>query len=162
MVFAAFVLHAALTFAPARGLPDCIRPRGPELSRSANDAYRRSPRFRQLVTRIDALHGIVYVQPRPYVDSTARQVLLGAMVHAVTVAGAYRIVRFLVFPGERSAAVMAHEFQHVIEVLEAGATSESDVDALYARIGARAGARVVETAAATETERLVERELRRR
>jgi hypothetical protein len=57
---------------------------------------------------------------------------------------------------------MAHEFQHVIEVLEAGATSESDVDALYRRIGSQAGARVVETAAATMTERLVERELRKR
>jgi hypothetical protein len=50
----------------------------------------------------------------------------------------------------------------VIEVLEAGATSEAQVDELYVRIGAHTGAYVSETPAAQDCERRVGRELRRR
>ncbi len=160
MGFALIVL--ALGFASPPALPGHIRPRGPELTTAATDAYRRSPEFRRLVTRIAAVHGVVYIEPRPYVDATSRRVLDGAMLHGVTIAGSQRIVRVLVRPCDRSAVIMAHELQHVLEVLEAGATTQSEVEALYARIGAQTGAGVSETAAATETERLVERDLRKR
>ena len=150
----------ALAVAPAPALPAHIRPRGPELTAAATGAYQRSAEFRRLVTRIGVLRGVVYIEPRPYVDAASRRVLDGAMLHGVTVAGSQRIVRVLVRPCDHAAVVMAHEFQHVIEVLEAGATSQSEIEVLYARIGAQTGAGVSETAAAMETERLVERELR--
>ena len=64
--------------------------------------------------------------------------------------------------GDRSVRLMAHEFQHAIEVLTSEASTEGEIDALFGRIGVPAGAWTTETTGAIVAERAVGRELSRR
>jgi hypothetical protein len=65
--------------------------------------------------------------------------------------------------GDRPIYLLAHELQHVVEVLEApDVLTERDVDQLFERIGWRAFAGDMETQAALDTERAVRSELSRR
>ena len=61
--------------------------------------------------------------------------------------------------GERSLEIMAHEFQHAVEVLSSSASNEAEIDASFARIGIPVGGRLTETAAAGVVEQAVSREL---
>jgi predicted transcriptional regulator len=79
-------------------------------------------------------------------------------------AGAHRVLNIVVAPesGDRSMITLAHELQHAIEVLEADdVTTETAVDRLFERIGARVGASIMETRSAVDVQRVVARELSR-
>ena len=124
----------------------------------------RSATFREVVARIAALNGIVYVQPTIIVQSEARRVLDGALIHRVTWVGSRRALVVIVVPGQgdRSVTILAHEFQHATEVLASSASTEAEIDALFARIGVHVGAGTTETTAAIAVERAVSRELSKR
>jgi hypothetical protein len=130
---------------------------------AVNGALARSTTFAELANRIRALRGVVYIRDGYTLQLRTKRVLSGALSHRVTMAGDQRVLHVSVAMGNGDEALrtLAHEFQHVIEVLESLAATDADVDALYERIGNPIAAGVVETDAALATEQIVARELRR-
>jgi hypothetical protein len=120
--------------------------------------------FRRLVERVATLHGIVYLTAKQVLQSQTLRVIDGTLQHRVTVAGSYRLLYATVTPysGLRPLPIIAHELQHVIEVLESNATSEREIDDLFDRIGVYTATRTVETAAALAVEETVKKELARK
>jgi hypothetical protein len=118
----------------------------------------RSPMFASLVHVIERANVIVYVE-RPW--GMPRN--LGGVTRLVTATAGVRYVRVSVnaaLIGDQLTALLAHEFQHVVEL----ASREDVVDraafaALYRRIGYSSGERSYETEAAQEVERRVLTEL---
>lgn len=150
--------------AAREAVPPQLRPLDCRLAVAIAHGRERSATFRQLVDRVGALHGIVYIHLKPYVNPRTNAVLDGGLSHAVTTAGVYRMLRVMVgaAEGDRPIFILAHELQHAVEVLEApDVSAENAVDQLFERIGNHVHAGVVETQAANDTERAVRRELRR-
>ena len=145
----------------ARPAPRHIRVMNCQLQWIVATGLDRSPTFRQLVGRVDALDGIVYVNSglahRP---GTSHQ-LDGLLQHRVVMAGSHRLTFVTMAPasGKRAVATLAHELQHVIELLESDATSEADAYELFRRIGITVAASEMETAGALEIQRAVLKEL---
>jgi hypothetical protein len=82
--------------------------------------YERSATFKRLVDDIESLHGIVYVDETP----AFAKGLDGALLHRVAGSRELPILRVLIRTNLASAygiAILAHELQHVREVLRAGA-----------------------------------------
>lgn len=144
-------------------MPEHIRTTSCEMVRAITVGMSTSPRFRRLVEHVAELHGIVYVIGRQVVQTETRRVIDGALQHRVTIAGSHRLFYVTVTPysGVRPVPIIAHELQHVIEVLESNATSEQEIDDLFERIGVRTGARTMETAAARAAELAVAKEVSR-
>jgi hypothetical protein len=127
------------------------------------EGQRRSPTLAALVEKIERSDTIIYV---------ARvHTLLHAMEGCLVIEGDGSPLRYLRVllaietPRERMIVVLAHELQHVIEVLEAHIPNErAAVEALFKRIGvATLGSRTgeqYETAAAQTLDTNVARELR--
>ena len=150
---------------PPETVPSQLRPLDCRLATAIADGLKRSETFRQLVDRVGTLNGIVYIQLKQSVDPRTKRVLDGALSHSFTTAGAYRVLHVMVgaVEGDRPIYLLAHEFQHVLEVLEApGVLTERDVDQLFERIGVRAFAGDMETQAALNVEHAVRSELSRR
>jgi hypothetical protein len=141
-------------------VPEHVRPLDCALATLAASGLDRSATFRDLVARIGALNGIVYIQPTVIVQPDARRVVSAGLIHRVTWIGSRRVLLVVLNPGlgDRSVITMAHEFQHAIEVLSSTASTESEIDALFDRIGTRVGAGMTETTAAIAVERAVRRE----
>lgn len=127
------VLDCRLTAAVARGLP-------------------RSPTLRALLARIEELHGLVYVTTAYEITRRNNHRLRGGTWNAVSAAGPYRLVRVVVEQryDDDGTALLAHELQHVIELLD----SPTGV------AGGEISAGIRESRKAQEVERLVTRELR--
>jgi hypothetical protein len=144
-------------------IPEHMRPSGCAMTRALARGITVSRAFRQLVNRISALGGIVYVLPGQVVQPESKRVLDGALLHRVTLAGPHRLLWVKVVPaaGDRAVITLAHELQHAVEVLESNASTERQIDALFERIGTPVGAWTSETFAAIEMERVVRRELSR-
>jgi len=145
-------------------LPPQVRPLTCRTAARMSDGMARSATLRREIDRVGELNGIVYVRDAYYVDPRTKRVLSGALSHAITMAGAHRVLNMVVAPesGDRSMITLAHELQHAIEVLEADdVTTETAVDRLFERIGARVGASIMETRSAVDVERVVARELSR-
>jgi hypothetical protein len=105
---------------------------------------------------------MVYIEDGYYVNSQTKRVLSASLSHRISVAGAHRVLHLTVAPqsGDRSIINLAHELQHVLEVLEAtDVSTEAAIDQLFERIGMRMSAGVMETQAALTVERTVAREL---
>jgi hypothetical protein len=146
-------------------VPLQLRPLDCRLAAATADGLERSATFRHLVERVGALNGIVYIHLKPYVNPQTKRELDGGLSHAVTTAGAHRLLHVMVGAGQgdRPIYILAHELQHAIEVLEASDVStENAVDQLFERIGTQVYAGAVETQAALDVERAVRRELSRR
>src|SRR5262245_27856155 len=146
-------------------VPLQLRPLDCRLAAVIADGLKRSATFHHLVERVGTLNGIVYIHLRPYVKLDGTLVQDGALLHSVTTAGAYRVLHVIVNAnrGDRPIVILAHEFQHAIEVLEAADVStENAVDQLFERIGFRVYGGAVETRAALDVEDIVKRELSRR
>jgi hypothetical protein len=160
-LFTCHASDAALGVCEVNGVPDYIRSFDCRLAKAIASGLERSKTFRQLVERVGCLQGIVYIEAQYYVRLQTGIVLPGALAHTVTKAGPYRILRVLVGPhsGDRPIVVLAHELQHAVEVLESDATTETEIDELFERIGVRASTGSVETLAARKVERAVAREL---
>lgn len=142
-------------------VPYQIRASTCELASHVMTGVARSETFRRQIERIGALKGIVYIEVGHYWNPNALRVLEGFLQHRVTMAGDYRLlyIRIGDVDGPQAVSLIAHELQHAIEVLESGASTEAEIDALFDRIGSSAGAWVTETEAATEAARTVAREL---
>ena len=142
-------------------VPDHIRTTSCDMMHAIEVGMSASPTFRRLVEQVAALHGIVYLTGKQVVQGPTRRVIDGTLQHRVTVAGSYRLLFATVTPysGVRPIPIIAHELQHAIEVLESNATSESEIDDLFERIGVRTGASTFETASALDVQRAVAREL---
>src|SRR5262245_44087567 len=145
-------------------VPLQLRPLDCRLAAVIADGLKRSATFSRLVERVGTLNGIVYIHLRPYVKLDGTLVKDGALLHSVTTAGPYRVLQMIVNAdrGDRPILILAHEFQHAIEVLETDDSTEKAVDQLFERIGFHVHWGAVETRAALDVEDTVRRELSRR
>ncbi|HUQ86110.1 MAG TPA: hypothetical protein VM096_01045 [Vicinamibacterales bacterium] len=154
-------LTSSATLAAERVGGRRIRPQDPRLNLVLQEGTSRSETFRALVNRIEASNVIVYVAGNPLMRSS----LSGALTW-MTGAGNYRYVRASISieqPFDQMIASVAHELQHVVEVIEdESVTDEKSLTALYKRIGQpsrAAGPLGWETIAAQRTGTQVRREL---
>jgi hypothetical protein len=138
-----------------------IRPTDDRAAALLLNGLERSARLRALADTIDAAHVVVYLTVDPRVDAglAGRLTFMGN-------AGRYRYVRVAVNPrlsGDVLIATLAHELQHVVEVIEhPDVTSERSLGKLYERIGRSTrvgGIQGWETSAAQEVTYEVRREL---
>ncbi len=125
---------------------------------------RRSPTVADIVRRIEASSGIVYVVAGGYRQLGRGVELRGGMSHAITVVGGIRIIRVgvNVHAGDLSIATVGHELWHATEVLDdPDATDETGIQSLYERIGFMARIGIYETDGARNVTERVLRELKR-
>lgn len=133
------IVLAALTPPLAAGSPSVrLRPQSPRVARWIADGMARSSTFRDLVARIEAGDVIVYLEAQP----ALRQGVSASLTWmAATPQG--RFVRASVRPDLRARetlAMIAHELQHVVEVIDhPDVRSERGLADLYARIGHTVG-----------------------
>jgi len=144
-------------------VPDHLRPQSCALVSALVSGLSRSSELRHLAERIEELNGMVFIEPGTLVQSAENRVLMGALLHRTSIVGGRRAAFIVVRPdrGDDTVITLAHEFQHVIEVLQSGASTESEIDALFARIGAEVGANIMETNEAVLAGRRVAQELAR-
>lgn len=145
----------------AAAVPEQIRTTNCEMMQAIVIGMSTSQTFRRLLERVAELRGIVYLTAAQVVQAERRRVIDGALQHRVTVAGPYRLLFVTVTPYSdlRAIAILAHELQHAVEVLESGATTAQAIGRLFERIGMRVGARTTETAAALDIQSSVINEL---
>ena len=137
-----------------------IRTEDPGLSLLIRQATSQSPTFRRLVEAIQATDGIVYV-----VRGRCGHSVRACLPLWMAVAGPNRILRVVAEDGRPDREVMAsiaHELEHVLEVLaEPSVRNGFGMLALYKRNGAVQG-ETFETKAAVDTGDAVYRELKHR
>jgi hypothetical protein len=138
-----------------------IRPQDPRTARFLKDGLRRSATMRGLAERIEASNVIVYVG----IDPMMRSSLTGAL-SLVTASGDFRYVRAHISGGQipdLMIATLAHEFQHVVEVIDhPSVVDDESLVTLYRRIGVAGNDRrhaSWETMAARDVGAQVRREL---
>jgi hypothetical protein len=154
---------------PVPATPEWWRSGGPRIRRTdarldfaLRNGLERSVLLRDLVKAIEAGDVVVYAG----IDPLMMRGLSGRLTFIGT-GGRYRYVRVMVNPelsGDEMIAALAHEFRHVVEVIEhPDVTSESGLTQLYRRIGQSnraAGTLGWETIAAQNTTYDVRRELK--
>jgi hypothetical protein len=125
-----------------------------------DDGRRRSPTFALLVDAIERSNLSVYVTRA----LTLPHRMEGCLVANATGSRHLRVLIVMGLGKDRTITVLAHELQHVREVLDAGGgNDQAAFDALFTRIGERqlgTPTERYETAAAHEVMALVSRELR--
>ncbi len=138
---------------PDRALLDLLR-----------DGAERSGTLKALIERLEVLRGIVYVTQTVALSKG----LEGCLLHRVWSSGEDRYLRVLVrwgLPKDYLIALVAHELQHAIEVLEApGAHDSASIERLFERIGVHQrlgkGRASYETRSALEVQDAVSAELK--
>jgi hypothetical protein len=144
-------------------LPEHLRPQDCTLVQALLSGLSRSAEFRRLSDRIAELNGAVFIQPGTIVQPAENRILMGALLHRMAQVGTRRAL-FIVVRSNRddnTVITLAHEFQHVIEVLQSDATTESEIDALFRRIGTAVGPTTRETGEAVLVGHRVAQELAR-
>ena len=134
------------------------------LAAAVERSLERSATLREVVRRVGALQGRVYIRTVVSVMPGGPRSLLGGLSHDVVTCGPYRLLHVTVRHGydDKAVATIGHELQHAVEVLEhPEAGTQFEVDGLFLRIGEQVAARVVETRRALAVEAMVFRELRR-
>lgn len=138
-----------------------IRPQDGRTTTLMAAGVARSASFRALVERIEASDVFVYVGISPLLKST-----MAGRLTWMTRAGGYRYLRAAIsteLSSDQIIASLAHELQHVVEVIEDGnVVDERSLESLYERIGRRSNAGVTaawETVAAQDAAARVRREL---
>jgi len=111
-----------------------LRPQGARATRWLQRAIERSPTVQRLVARIEASDVIVYLDVRPNLGPN-----LAACLTWMAATSTRRIVRTTLrtdLNPVEAAAMIAHELQHVVEVIEHPEVRSSEsLLALYERIG---------------------------
>lgn len=111
-----------------------IRPQDARTAKFLDQGLKRSPTMRALANRIEAGDVIVYVGVSPFMKSH-----LSGALSFVTTGGDFRYVRASInsdLVPDLMIATLAHEFQHVIEVLdEPTVVDDHSLAQLYRRIG---------------------------
>jgi hypothetical protein len=143
-------------------IPGQIRVTDCAIARALKDGLARSESLVNLVEQIGSLKGIVYVT---LIERTRGQGVAGGLSHKVSGGSESCILQVGLVRGyaygDRTIVMLAHEFEHVLEVLEhPEARTEQDVDLLYTRIGRPSAAGAMETEAALQMERIVANELK--
>lgn len=113
---------------------DSLRPQSDRAAQWLRLAIERSPTVARLVDRIERSDVLVYLDIRPDLPAN-----VAACLTWMAATPTRRLVRTTLRPGLRRAdaiAMIAHELQHVVEVIEhPEVRSEQALLALYARIG---------------------------
>ena len=152
------VVGVQITSTPER--IERLRTTEPVVQAAIDEGRRRSPTFASLVDAIERSDTIVYVTRAHMLPHRMDGCLTPSRTRS-------RYLRVLVASGlgkERTIVVLAHEFQHVREVLEAGSgTDQAAFDSLFTRIGEAKldfPRNRYETTAAQEVMEIVAREMR--
>jgi hypothetical protein len=115
-----------------------LRPQDDRVTAAIRGGAKRSATFKSLVDRIERSQVIVYVAVDPQIKSN-----LNGMLTWMTQAGGFRYVRASISPqlsSDQMIAIVAHELQHAVEVIEdESVTDEKSLTALYRRIGKSSG-----------------------
>jgi len=160
IVLSSFVA-ASSAFASEASKGPRIRPQDDRITAMLAAGVARSASFRALVDRIEASDVFVYAGMSPLLKSG-----MAGRLSWMTKAGGYRYLRVAIstdLSSDRIIASLAHELQHVVEVIEESTVvDEKTLETLYKRIGQRS--RVTanaawETVAAQEAANRVRREL---
>ncbi len=144
-------------------VPEHLRPQNCALASALLSGLSRSAEFHRLSDRIAELNGAVFIQPGTIVQPAENRILRGALLHRMTMVGGRRAL-FIIVSADRdddTLITLAHEFQHVIEVLQSDASTESEIDALFLRIGTSVGTITRETGEAVLAGHRVAQELAR-
>jgi hypothetical protein len=127
---------AATAAAPFHGVR--LRPQSPRIKAWLARGFDRSATMRELVDRIEQADVVVYLE----IERTLGPGVAACVTWMASTPGV-RYVRVSVRPDLRTAdavAMLAHELQHVVEVIEhPDVRSDDDLAALYQRIGHRTG-----------------------
>jgi hypothetical protein len=124
-----------------------VRSEQTEVRSWLSEGYERSATFRALVDEIDRRPGIVYIEGATSVPHE----LDGALLHAVAGSREWPLLRVIVrlsLSRTMGITTLAHELQHVAEVLRAVRMADaSDMSALFASIDQthRNGSKLFET-----------------
>lgn len=145
----------------SRGGGPRIRPQDDRTTAMMAAGVARSASFRALVARVEASDVFVYVGMSPLLKSS-----MAGRLSWMTKAGGFRYVRAAIstdLSSDQIIASLAHELQHVVEVIEDNnVVDERSLESLYKRIGRRSTASVAaawETVAAQDAAIRVRREL---
>lgn len=141
--------------------PDHVRGIGASMQAVIEEGCRRSPVFAGLVRDVERSNYVVYVEAVP----ALRNGMKGALLHGTGGKQYLRIHLKGDLPLDHQVAVLAHELQHVREVVQAGISAHAgEMEMLFRRIGGKrlAGGRrqQFETAAALRVGDLVAADLR--
>jgi hypothetical protein len=138
-----------------------LRPQSDRLAALLDQGRLRSPTLRGLVEKIEANDVFVYIATNQLLNRR----LAGSLTW-MSQAGPFRYVRASIspdLPADQIIATLAHELQHVVEVIDdPGVVSDDSLTALYKRIGAPSKVPLVsgwETEAAQSAGSRVRREL---
>lgn len=146
------------TSSPDRTAAAVLRPADPALSALVNAGMAGSETFRGRVTSIQALRGLVYIGWTPKLRSG----LGAALQHHVTLTpDGIRCLWIVIRQGSRPnlVAVIGHELQHAVEVLESDAITSKDIESLFRRLDDRRVGPPFETRRAQAVEQLILNEL---
>ncbi len=128
-------LHAASTVPIARAR---LRPQSPRVATWIANGLTRSPTLRALAERAERGDVIVYLEIAHDLDPA-----LYACVSWLAAAPGARYVRVSLQPHlapDQAISMLAHELQHVVEIIDHKEVTSSDtLAALYLRIGHRSG-----------------------
>jgi len=145
-------------------LLDRLRPTDTRLSAAVAQGCTRSPTFRARLLRIRELRGFVFVRwtPAEAIPRRAEAALLHLLRLLPDGERMVSVVCRRQPPGDRLIAVIGHEFQHVVELLESDAADPASIEALFRRLGRSRsdGTSREETDAALATEAAIRAELR--
>jgi len=159
LVFTSVLALPSWTFAetPVQGSAR-VRGSSTEIAEAIEQAFERSPTFRELVAAIGSTDGIVYVH-----GGECGRNVLACLVLAVTQAGPYRVLQIKVDPRRKGHDLMVsigHELKHALELLnEPTVVNNSTAHNFYQRIAPRRG-NSFETQAAVQIGLRIDGELR--
>jgi hypothetical protein len=109
-----------------------VRSLDASIQATIDEGCRRSPTFAALVHDLERSNFVVYVEQ----VRTLRDGMGGALLHGGAGSQYLRVLLKRGMSLNRRVAVLAHELQHVREVVEAGITANAvEMDALFRRIG---------------------------
>ena len=117
---------------PGETVPSAVRPLRGWIVRAIAGARPLSPTLDSQLRQVAALRLIVYVD-----DLSDSQATYDGRLSFVGAAGGYRFLRIELrhLSGASTAAVLAHELQHVLEVAASDVRTRRQFEALYRRIG---------------------------
>jgi hypothetical protein len=122
--------------------------------------YERSPTFRAVVDDVESRPGIVYIEQAVKLS----RAMDGALLHTIAGSREMPLLRVLLktnLAPDYAIAVLAHELQHVVEVLRAGPPKDAAaIAALFASLDHQTADSTFETEDARATTSLVLSELR--
>jgi hypothetical protein len=161
-LFTIALFGAPLTAAPAAAPPPPVtsrlhvRPETKIARTILDDARRRSPTIADMLDRIEASDVILFLDLQ-YDQPTAGQTRLFS---ASPLARFVRVIVDLSLPFDRRTEIIAHELQHVLEIVaDPTVRDERGMRELFERIGWTVGLRAFETVEARAIEGVVRREM---